>query len=82
MNETVEFERALDRELGMAIDAILVNAVHPIRFRPPDIERIRAATGRAARHTRCAERGSVGAHPRPRGARAGPQAAARGRPPP
>ena len=34
VNETVEFERALDRELDMAIDAILVNAVHPIRFRP------------------------------------------------
>ena len=29
VNETVEFERALDRELGMAIDAILVNAVQP-----------------------------------------------------
>jgi anion-transporting ArsA/GET3 family ATPase len=43
VNETVEFERALERELGMAIDAILVNAVHPIRFRPPDIERIRNA---------------------------------------
>jgi anion-transporting ArsA/GET3 family ATPase len=45
VNETVEFERALDRELGMAIDAILVNAVHPVRFRPPDIKRIRDATG-------------------------------------
>ena len=37
VNETVEFERALDRELGMAIDAILVNAVHPARFRPEDV---------------------------------------------
>jgi anion-transporting ArsA/GET3 family ATPase len=45
VNETVEFERALDRELGMAIDAILVNAVHPVRFRPPDVERIREAAG-------------------------------------
>ena len=45
VNETVEFERALDRELGMAIDAILVNAVHPVRFRPPDVARIREADG-------------------------------------
>src|SRR4051812_2969900 len=45
VNETVEFERALDRELGMAGGAILVNAVHPIRFRPADIERIRGAAG-------------------------------------
>jgi anion-transporting ArsA/GET3 family ATPase len=45
VNETVEFERALDRELGMAIDAILVNAVHPVRFRPPDVQRIREAAG-------------------------------------
>jgi anion-transporting ArsA/GET3 family ATPase len=41
VNETVEFERALDRELGMAVDAILVNAVHPARFRAPEIERLR-----------------------------------------
>jgi anion-transporting ArsA/GET3 family ATPase len=44
VNETVEFERALHRELGMAIDAILVNAVHPARFRPPEIARVREAT--------------------------------------
>ena len=31
MNETVEFERALRRELDMAIDAIVVNALHPSR---------------------------------------------------
>src|SRR5919109_2536711 len=37
VNETVEFERALKRELNIAVDAIVVNAVHPIRFRPADI---------------------------------------------
>jgi anion-transporting ArsA/GET3 family ATPase len=46
VNETVEFERALDRELGMALDAILVNAVHPARFRPPEMELLRAANSR------------------------------------
>jgi anion-transporting ArsA/GET3 family ATPase len=45
VNETVEFERALDRELGMALDAILVNAVHPARFRPEECRRLEAAAG-------------------------------------
>jgi anion-transporting ArsA/GET3 family ATPase len=45
VNEAVEFERALHRELSIEMDAIVVNAVHPIRFRPPDVERIRAAGG-------------------------------------
>ena len=44
VNETVEFERALKRELNIEMDAIVVNAVHPTRFRPSDIERIRDAT--------------------------------------
>jgi anion-transporting ArsA/GET3 family ATPase len=60
VNETVEFERALRRELNIAVDAIVVNAVHPIRFRPADIERIRAATSekpvaRAALNTALSE---------------------------
>jgi anion-transporting ArsA/GET3 family ATPase len=60
VNETVEFERALRRELNIAVDAIVVNAVHPIRFRPADIERIRAAAGekpvtRAALNTALSE---------------------------
>jgi anion-transporting ArsA/GET3 family ATPase len=44
VNETVEFERALRRELDMAIDAIVVNAVHPARFRPDEIDRLRNAS--------------------------------------
>ena len=48
VNETVEFERALDRELGIAIDAILVNAVHPVRFRPPEVELLRTASSGTA----------------------------------
>jgi anion-transporting ArsA/GET3 family ATPase len=65
VNETVEFERALDRELGMAIDAILVNAVHPIRFRRPDIERIRAAAGERP-VTRAALNAALSEHTRAR----------------
>jgi anion-transporting ArsA/GET3 family ATPase len=40
VNETIEFERALARELGMAIDAIVVNALHPARFNREELERI------------------------------------------
>jgi anion-transporting ArsA/GET3 family ATPase len=45
VNETVEFERALRRELDMRVDAIVVNAVHPARFRRDEIKRVRALTG-------------------------------------
>jgi anion-transporting ArsA/GET3 family ATPase len=45
VNETIEFERALHRELGMTIDAVIVNAVHPARFSGADAERLRAARG-------------------------------------
>ena len=38
VNETVEFERALMRELDMSVDAIVVNAVHPARFRAREID--------------------------------------------
>ncbi|HET8820116.1 MAG TPA: ArsA family ATPase [Thermoleophilaceae bacterium] len=44
VNETVEFEQALRRELDMAVDAIVVNAVHPVRFRSHEVERLRETT--------------------------------------
>jgi anion-transporting ArsA/GET3 family ATPase len=65
VNETVEFERALDRELGIPIDAILVNAVHPIRFRPADVELVRGATARTA-VTRAALDAALSEHTRAR----------------
>ena len=45
VNETVEFERALKRELDMTVDAAIVNAVHPARFHPREIEQLQRATG-------------------------------------
>ena len=66
VNETVEFERALERELGMALDAILVNAVHPIRFRSPDMERLRNATS-GTRVTQAALNAALAEHTRARG---------------
>jgi anion-transporting ArsA/GET3 family ATPase len=66
VNETVEFERALDRELGMAVDAILVNAVHPARFRPEECRRLESvATG--SRAARAAIDAALGEHRRARG---------------
>jgi hypothetical protein len=43
VNETVEFERALRRELRMAVDAIVVNAVHPARFSSREVKRLQRA---------------------------------------
>jgi anion-transporting ArsA/GET3 family ATPase len=43
VNETVEFERALRRELGMTVDAIVVNAVHPARFSAAEARALEAA---------------------------------------
>jgi anion-transporting ArsA/GET3 family ATPase len=65
VNEAVEFERALDRDLGIAVDAVVVNAVHPVRFRPPDVERIRAAST-ATPATRAALDAALSEHTRAR----------------
>lgn len=65
VNETVEFERALDRELGMAIDAILVNAVHPARFRPEECRRLEAV-GSGSRVARAAIDAALAEHTRAR----------------
>jgi len=45
VNETVEFERALQRELDMTVDAIVVNALHPARFNKEDVRRLENAGG-------------------------------------
>jgi hypothetical protein len=65
VNETVEFERALDRELGISVGAIVANAVHPMRFRAKDVERIAAVTG-GAPVTRAALAAAVSEHSRAR----------------
>jgi anion-transporting ArsA/GET3 family ATPase len=65
VNETVEFERALRRELDMAIDAIVVNAVHPARFRPREIGVLKQATPKAA-VTRAALSAALSEHTRAR----------------
>jgi anion-transporting ArsA/GET3 family ATPase len=65
VNETVEFERALRRELDIAIDAIVVNAVHPARFRPEEVRRLEAVGG-GGRVTRAALAAALSEHQRAR----------------
>src|SRR5919107_2544518 len=48
VNETVEFERALQRELEMAIDTIVVNALHPAGPRPRALRTTLGRTGAEA----------------------------------
>jgi Anion-transporting ATPase len=45
VNEMIEFERALRRELDLAIDQIIVNALHPLRFKPAEVRVLEAAAG-------------------------------------
>jgi hypothetical protein len=65
VNEAIEFERALARELGMATDAIVVNAVYPVRFRPAEVERLRGVGGGSA-VTRAALAAATSEHTRAR----------------
>jgi anion-transporting ArsA/GET3 family ATPase len=43
VNETVDFERGLQYELGMELDAVVVNALYPERFDGEEAERIEQA---------------------------------------
>jgi hypothetical protein len=45
VSETVEFERALLRELNLSVDTIVVNALHPSRFDKDDVRRLEDAEG-------------------------------------
>ena len=44
VNETVDFERDLRDEMGMELDAVVVNALLPARFDPEEAERIEQAS--------------------------------------
>jgi len=66
VNETVEFERALARHLDISVDAIVVNAVHPARFRPEECRRLEAVAG-GSRVARAAMEAALQEHRRARG---------------
>ena len=70
VNETIELEGRLRDELGMALDAIVVNAVYPQRFSAADARRLEALDGRGSAEARAAAaRGALGGAPRARRAR-------------
>ena len=80
VNETIELEGRLRDELGMELDAIVVNAVYPQRFSAADARRLAALDGRGSgRGARRRPRRAVRGAPRPRRALAGRAPAARGR---
>jgi anion-transporting ArsA/GET3 family ATPase len=66
VNETVEFERALRRELKIEVDAIVVNAVHPGRFKRDECRRLEAITG-GGRVAQAAVAAALSEHLRARG---------------
>jgi anion-transporting ArsA/GET3 family ATPase len=66
VNEAVDLERALERELGMAFDALLVNAVHPARFRPEESRRLEVAAD-GSRVAQAAIAAALAEHRRARG---------------
>lgn len=45
VNETLEFRDALDEQLGMGVDAVVVNGLYPERFSGAEAERIESADG-------------------------------------
>jgi anion-transporting ArsA/GET3 family ATPase len=66
VNETVEFERALRREFDIAIDTIVVNALHPSRFDKEDVSLLENAGG-AGRVAQAAIDAALAEHRRARG---------------
>jgi anion-transporting ArsA/GET3 family ATPase len=66
VNETIEFERALQRELGIAVDTIVVNAVHPARFKAAECRRLEAVSS-GSRVARAATAAALSEHLRARG---------------
>ena len=47
VNETVELGERLDAELGMGLDAVVVNGLYPERFTDAEVERMRSVEGTA-----------------------------------
>ena len=67
VNETIELERRLRDELGMAIDRVVVNAVHPARFSADEARTLAGAAERARDPASAALRAALSEHRRARG---------------
>jgi anion-transporting ArsA/GET3 family ATPase len=66
VNETIDFERSLRDELGMGVDAIVVNALHPRRFSAAEARTLASLDGRAGPPARAALRAALSEHNRAR----------------
>jgi anion-transporting ArsA/GET3 family ATPase len=69
VNETVEFERRLDDEMGMGVNGIVVNALYPQRFSAEDVRRIAELDGRMSPAAASALGAATAEHYRARGQR-------------
>jgi anion-transporting ArsA/GET3 family ATPase len=69
VNETIELERRLADEVGMAIDRVVVNAVFPQRFSSAEAERLRSLDGRGSSSASAALRAALAKHKHARGQR-------------
>jgi hypothetical protein len=70
VNETIELEERLGDELGMALDAIVLNAVYPQRFSAAEGRRLESLDGRGSKEARAAARAALTEHRRARAERA------------
>jgi anion-transporting ArsA/GET3 family ATPase len=70
VNETVDFERGLNAELGMDVDAVVVNALHPARFSAAEARALAPLDGSGGPAARAALRAALSEHGRARAERA------------
>jgi anion-transporting ArsA/GET3 family ATPase len=69
VSETIEIERRLGDELGMAVDRVVVNGMYPRRFSAAEAARLRSLDGRGAPSVSAALRAALAEHERARGQR-------------
>jgi anion-transporting ArsA/GET3 family ATPase len=69
VNETIELGARLRDEMGMAIDAIVVNSLYPERFTNAEAERIASLDGAGSPGARAALRAALSEHRRARAQR-------------
>jgi anion-transporting ArsA/GET3 family ATPase len=70
VNETIELGGRLREDMGMGIDTIVVNGVHPLRFEAAEAKRLAALDGRVSTQTRSALDTALSGFRRARGQRA------------
>jgi anion-transporting ArsA/GET3 family ATPase len=69
VNETIDLGQRLREQMGMAIDAIVVNGVYPERFTKAEAERMTSVDGTGAAGSRAALRAALSEHKRSRAQR-------------